>query len=156
MVSNFKTWTHHDRSYRNKGVVHPSCFRDAACLESNLQTAATHAEAHRIHIDVIRKCCTVASICKITSDRKVSSELYPGRPPSCSLESSGHLLRSKGIVGSMNGRGVFESWYIGMFIATLAPLLLRMLAVRVLERVDIVRQRPVRLRNVSSTHGKRT
>lgn len=56
--------------------------------------------------------------------KQVPEEDLPG--------SSGYMLRSHGIVGSMKGRGVFSSKKSGRLIATFEPLLLRMFAVSVL------------------------
>jgi hypothetical protein len=47
--------------------------------------------------------------------------------------SSGKIPLFLGIVGSINGRGVLVSKYIGRLIATLLPLRWRILAVNVLE-----------------------
>ena len=47
-------------------------------------------------------------------------------------ESSGKILRSYGMVGSMNGVGVLVSLNMGKLIATLEPRRRRMLAVSVL------------------------
>jgi hypothetical protein len=53
--------------------------------------------------------------------------------------SSGKTLLFLGIVGSINGRGVFVSKYIGRLIATLLPLRWRILAVNVLEdKLEII------------------
>lgn len=48
------------------------------------------------------------------------------------LLSSGQSSRSRGTVGSTNGRGVSSSTKTGMLMATLEPRRRRMLAVRVL------------------------
>jgi hypothetical protein len=50
-------WKHacHYGSDRGKSVIHAAGFVDIAALEGKLKTAATHTEAHRVHVDVVDK-----------------------------------------------------------------------------------------------------
>jgi hypothetical protein len=57
-----KTHTYHYGSDWYERVVHAARLVDVAALEGHLQTAASHAETHRIHVDVIDKCCTVSRL----------------------------------------------------------------------------------------------
>jgi hypothetical protein len=43
----------HDWAHWDEGIVHAPRFLNIAALECELQTAATHAKAHRIHVNVI-------------------------------------------------------------------------------------------------------
>jgi hypothetical protein len=49
------TLAHHYGSYGDEGIVHAARVLNATALERQLKTATTHAETHRIHVDVINK-----------------------------------------------------------------------------------------------------
>lgn len=75
--------------------------------------------------------------------------------------SSGYILRSQGIDGSLNGLGVFSSKNIGRFIATFEPLRDRIFAVSVLQtaRLLVIHSffsfTPGAYNEKRSTHGNR-
>jgi hypothetical protein len=78
---------------------------------------------------MIYQSCTILGLCTV---RQASAILSHFRARKASPASSGYKERCHGIVGSTNGLGVLSSMKIGRLIATLEPLLLLMLAVRVL------------------------
>lgn len=82
--------THHDRSYWHECIIHPPCLRHAASLERDLQAAAAHPKAHRVHVDVIWQRCTVSGVYVMIL---VSSQA-PAPMTGHALESSGHFCRS--------------------------------------------------------------
>jgi hypothetical protein len=50
-----ETRAYHYGSKGDEGIIHAARVFDATTLERQLKTAATHAETHRIHVDVIDK-----------------------------------------------------------------------------------------------------
>lgn len=44
---------YHYWTQRRQLIVQRACLADIACLESELETAAAHPEAHRVHVDVV-------------------------------------------------------------------------------------------------------
>ena len=44
--------TRHDGCNWHKGVIDSPRLIDIPCLEGDLETTATHAESHRVHVDV--------------------------------------------------------------------------------------------------------
>jgi hypothetical protein len=50
-----ETHAYHYGSKRDERIIHAPRLFDITTLERQLKTAATHAETHRIHVDVIDK-----------------------------------------------------------------------------------------------------
>jgi hypothetical protein len=50
-----ETRAYHYGSKRDEGIIHAARVFDITTLERQLKTTATHAETHRIHVDVIDK-----------------------------------------------------------------------------------------------------
>lgn len=50
-----ETCAYHYGSKGDKGIIHATRVFDITTLERQLKTAATHSEAHRIHVDMIVK-----------------------------------------------------------------------------------------------------
>ena len=57
-----ETRAYHYGSKGDEGIVHAARVFDITTLERQLKTAATHAEAHRIHVDVIDKGCAMSRL----------------------------------------------------------------------------------------------
>jgi len=55
--------TDHDWGNWYKRIVNPSGFFDTTRLESDLKAAASHAKAHRIHVDVILQSSAILCLC---------------------------------------------------------------------------------------------
>jgi hypothetical protein len=51
--------TYHYGSNGDEGIIHPARVLDITTLERQLKTATTHAETHRIHVDVVIKSGTM-------------------------------------------------------------------------------------------------
>ena len=54
-----ETREYHYGSKWDEGIIHAAGVFDITTLERQLKTAATHAETHRIHVDVIDKGCAM-------------------------------------------------------------------------------------------------
>jgi hypothetical protein len=50
-----ETRAYHYGSKGDESIIHAARVFDITTLERQLKTAATHAETHRIHVDVIDK-----------------------------------------------------------------------------------------------------
>jgi hypothetical protein len=48
-----ETCAYHYGSKGDEGIIHAARVFDITTLERQLKTTATHAETHRIHVDVI-------------------------------------------------------------------------------------------------------
>jgi len=48
-----KPRAYHYRSDGNQSVIHATRVLDTAALEGQLQTAAAHSKAHRVHVNVV-------------------------------------------------------------------------------------------------------
>ena len=53
---------HHYGSNGDEGVIHAARVLDITTLERQLKTATTHAETHRIHVDVVNKSGTMSRL----------------------------------------------------------------------------------------------
>ncbi len=98
-----------------------------------METAASHAKAHCIEVNVVCKCRSVLRVCSQSLGHWRSFHEHSLLP-----ESSGYISRSHGIAGSTNGRGVLASTNNGRFMATLEPRRCLIFAVSVLyvERIS--------------------
>jgi delta-aminolevulinic acid dehydratase/porphobilinogen synthase len=54
-----KTPAHHYGSNGDEGIIHAARVLNITTLERQLKTATTHAEAHRIHVNVVNKSGTL-------------------------------------------------------------------------------------------------
>ncbi len=54
--------TNHDRSYGDEGVINRHGFVDVTGLERYLETATSHPEAHRIHVNVVWFCGAILGL----------------------------------------------------------------------------------------------